>query len=74
MIGLNPSGSEADADANDRDRPFREQGYSADLDEDFQDNGVGGSDFQRAVQGIAMIVTGASVQFLKFAVLFGLVF
>ena len=60
IIGLNPSGSEADADGDDRDRPFREQGYSAYLDEDFQDNGVGGSDFQRTVQGIAMIVTGST--------------
>ena len=60
IIGLNPSGSRADADADDRNRPFREEGYSAYLDDDFQDNGVGGSDFQRAVQGIAMIVTGAT--------------
>ena len=60
IIGVNPSGSESDADADDRDRPFREQGYSAYLDENFQDNGVGGSDFQRAVQGIAMIMTGST--------------
>ena len=60
IIGLNPAGSRVDADTDDRDRPFREQGYSAYLDEDWQGNGVGRSEFQRAVQGIAMIMTGAT--------------
>lgn len=62
IIGLNPGGSQADADADadERDRPFQEMGYSAYLDDNFQNNGVGGSDFQRSVQGIAMIVTGST--------------
>ena len=58
IIGLNPGGSQADADTDDPDRPFREEGYSAYLDDDWQDSGVGRSEFQLAVQGIAMIMTG----------------
>ena len=60
IIGLNPGGSQADADTDERDRPFREKSYSAYLDDNFQNNGAGESDFQRAVQGIAMIMTGAT--------------
>ena len=60
IIGLNPGGSQADADADERDRPFQEIGYSAYLDDNFQNKGVGGSDFQRSIQGIAMIMTGSS--------------
>ena len=60
IIGLNPGGSQADADTDDPDRPFREEGYSAYLDDDWQDSGVGRSEFQLAVQGIAMIMTGAT--------------
>ena len=60
IIGLNPAGSKADADTDDRDRPFREEAYSAYLDDDWQGRGLGQSEFQRAVQGIAMVMTGAT--------------
>ena len=60
ILGLNPGGSTADADKDDRDRPFRQEGYSAYLDDDWQCSGEGRSEFQRAVQGVAMIMTGSS--------------
>ena len=60
IIGLNPAGGKADADTDDRDRPFREESYSAYLDDDWRSSGVGQQDFQRSVQGIAMIMTGAT--------------
>ena len=60
IVGLNPGGIQADADTDNRDRPFREESYSAYLDDNFQNNGAGESDFQRAVQGIAMIITGST--------------
>ena len=60
IVGENPGGDQADADYDDRDRPFREKGYSAYLDESWRGAGRGQSPFQRAVQGVAMVVTGAS--------------
>ena len=60
IIGLNPGGDETDADTDKRDRPFREDGYSAYLDDNWRCAGEGQDDFQRTVQGIAMIVTGST--------------
>ena len=60
IVGLNPGGNQTDADTDDRDRPFQEEGYSAYLDENWRCSGVGESEFQRAVQGISMVVTGTT--------------
>ena len=58
IVGLNPAGDKTDADTDDSNRPFREEGYSAYLDDDWRGAGEGQDDFQRVVQGIAMIMTG----------------
>ena len=60
IVGLNPAGDETDADTDDPNRPFREKGYSAYLDDDWRGAGEGQDAFQRRVQGIAMIMTGAT--------------
>ena len=60
IVGMNPSGDKTDADTDDRDRPFVEDGYSAYLDDDVRGSGPGQDDFQRVVQAIAMVVTGTS--------------
>ena len=60
IIGENPGGDLSDADTDDRNRPFREKGYSAYLDDDWRNRGRGQSPFQRAVQGAAMVATGAT--------------
>ena len=60
IIGENPGGDLSDADTDDPNRPFWEKGYSAYLDDDWRGRGRGQSPFQRAVQGAAMVATGAS--------------
>ena len=60
IIGMNPGGDQTDADTDRRDRPFLEEGYSAYLDDNWRGAGAGQDDFQRTVQGIAMIVTGST--------------
>ena len=60
IAGLNPGGSSQDAVGDDYDRPFRESRYCSYLDDDWAHAGMGHSRFQRAVQGIAMIATGAT--------------
>ena len=60
IIGLNPGGDQTDADSDKRDRPFQEDSYSAYLDDNWRGAGAGQDDFQRTVQGIAMIVTGST--------------
>ena len=62
IVGINPAGGKQDADNDDPNIPFRKKQYSAYLDDDWRDNGIGQSPFQRAVQGIAMILTRATVQ------------
>ena len=61
IVGKNPAGTsfDADYDAPTIDRGFKEEGYSAYLDDAWH-HSVGQHPFQRAVQGIAMIVAGAS--------------
>ncbi len=60
IVGINPAGKKIDAERdNNRKTPFIGNGYSAYLDDDWE-GGSGQSDFQRAVQGIAMILTGAT--------------
>ena len=61
IVGKNPAGSklDADSDARNRDRGFKEEGYSAYLDDTWH-HPVGQSPFQRTVQGIAMIIGGAT--------------
>ena len=58
IIGENPGGDQSDADTDERNRPFEEDGYSAYLDDNWRGAGRGQSPFQRAVQGIAMVATG----------------
>ena len=58
IIGENPAGDHSDADGDDRNRPFVDQGYSAYLHENWRGAGRGQSPFQRAVQGVAMVATG----------------
>ena len=60
IIGENPGGSQNDADGDDRSRPFKETRYSAYLDDNWRGAGRGQSAFQRAVQGVAMVVTGTT--------------
>ena len=62
IVGLNPAGGEEDAVSDNPYLPFREQNkaYSAYLDDDWRDCGRGQSHFQRAVQGIAMILNGVT--------------
>ena len=60
IVGENPSGDATDADTDDRDRPFVEDGYSAYLDDDVRGAGRGQHKFQRAVQGIAMVAAGTT--------------
>ena len=60
IIGINPAGHLRHADSdNNRETPFYKKGYSAYLDDDWE-AGCGQSRFQRAVQGIAMILTGST--------------
>ena len=60
ILGLNPAGGLEDADNDVRNRGFREHDYSAYLDDNWQGAGRGQSRFQRAVQAIAMILTGTN--------------
>ena len=60
IVGENPAGDQSDADTDDRNRPFEEEGYSAYLDDNWRDAGRGQSPFQRAVQGVAMVTTGTT--------------
>ena len=60
IIGENPGGDRSDADTDDRNRPFEEEGYSAYLDDNWRGAGRGQSPFQRAVQGAAMVATGTT--------------
>ena len=60
MVGLNPAGQSSDADRDrGRRRPFDEKSYSAYVDDAWADD-RGQDRFQRAVQGIAMILNGAT--------------
>ena len=59
IVGINPAGTKLDADRdNDRGTPFTNKEYSAYLDDDWE-GGRGQSKFQRAVQGVAMVLKGA---------------
>ncbi len=58
IVGINPAGTTEDADRDsNRETPFTTKGYSAYLDDDWE-GGRGQSKFQRAVQGVAMILNG----------------
>jgi len=58
VVGMNPAGGPQDADKRDVDRPFREPGYSAYLDDRWGAE-VGAARLQRVIQAIAMILVGA---------------
>ena len=61
IVGINPAGHLRHADSdNGRERPFLKKKYSAYLDDNWDQAGAGQSRFQRAVQGIAMILRGAT--------------
>ena len=69
ILGINPAGGARDADSEDRNRPFREVGYSAYLDDKWPHRrdrqsgilqGAGQDSLQREVQGLAMILCGAT--------------
>ena len=60
IVGLNPAGDKTDADDDDPQRPFKEEGYSAYLDDRWRDRIAGQGKLQLAVQGIAMIIAGAT--------------
>lgn len=59
VIGMNPAGGREVADIDDRDRPFREAGYSAYLDDQWLGSSRRGQDpLQRVIQELAMVLTG----------------
>ena len=61
VIGMNPAGGREVADIDDRDRPFREAGYSAYLDDQWLGSSRRGQDpLQRVIQELAMVLTGTS--------------
>ena len=59
IVGLNPGGGKSGADTDDPYIPFQAERYSAYLDDNWENQGTGRSRFQRAVQGVAMILRGA---------------
>ena len=59
IVGMNPAGGPRDADADDVDRPFRDPGYSAYLDDRWGAE-VGADRLQRVIQAIALVCVGAS--------------
>ena len=59
IVGMNPAGDARDADTGDADRPFRDPGYSAYLDDQWGHE-VGAARLQRVIQALAMIFVGAS--------------
>ena len=61
IVGINPAGGREVADVDDPDRPFREPGYSAYLDDEWLGSlGRGQDPLQRVIQEFAMILTGAT--------------
>ena len=60
IVGMNPAGGPRDADTGDADRPFRDPGYSAYLDDHWRGHEVGAARLQRVIQALAMIFVGAS--------------
>ena len=61
IVGINPAGYLRHADSdNGHERPLLKKKYSAYLDDNWDQAGTGQSRFQRAVQGIAMILRGAT--------------
>lgn len=59
IVGMNPAGGPRDARAGHVDRPFRDPGYSAYLDDRWGAE-AGAARLQRVIQAIAMIFVGAS--------------
>ncbi len=59
ILGMNPSGSKNDANIKKQERPFQSPGYNAYMDDD-NGAGPGQSGLQRAVQGVVMVLSGAS--------------
>ena len=59
ILGMNPAGGPEDANDHHRNRAFREPEYSAYLDDRWRKLGRGQSPLQRAVQGVAMVLTGS---------------
>ena len=59
IMGINPSGVFEDANTEDRDRAFRDPGYNAYMDDEWREFSRGQSPFQRVIQAIAMILSGA---------------
>lgn len=60
IVGMNPAGDGRDADAGHAERPFRDPGYSAYLDDRWRDKEAGSAPLQRVIQGLAAILVGAS--------------
>ena len=59
ILGMNPSGGLDDANPEKHDRPFQGPGYNAHMDDENDKYGRGQHPFQRAVQALAMVLTGA---------------
>ena len=59
ILGLNPSGGLDDANPEKHDRPFQGLGYNAYMDDENGEYGRGQAPFQRAVQALAMVLSGA---------------
>ncbi len=60
VLGLNPAGDGKDADTDDLERPFRDPGYSAYLDDKWRKSDTGEASLQRVVQALAMVIVGAT--------------
>ena len=60
IVGMNPAGDGRDADTDHAERPFRYPGYSAYLDDKWRSHEAGSAPLQRAIQGLASILVGAS--------------
>lgn len=60
VLGLNPAGDGKDANTDDLERPFRDPGYSAYLDDKWRKSSTGEASLQRVVQALAMVIVGAT--------------
>ena len=60
IIGLNPGGGQGEHTPEKHTLPFQNQRYSAHLDDSWKTHKAGQSDLQKVVQGIAMLVAGAT--------------
>ncbi len=61
ILGMNPAGGPDHAKADHFTRPFKKPGYSAYLDDSWEDYNRGQHPLQRVIQGLAMILAGESL-------------